>query len=1014
MSDPIFELPFFGGIDESTRDELVEPGAAFAVLENVRYRYRGGLAKRLGYTSLALTRLDATSRSAGNRCFPHRDQVCVLDGSTIDVYSPTTAVSVSRGRYPEASFTQRPTSTYVSASDTSTTDSGSVDGVAYANGYVAILHDLREYTGTASATSSVVVAIEEASTGEVMRAPEVLFTSAVSSIHTAAIASYSTYLVCIYTDIATGTIAAKYLNTASASTINTGWVAIGSVATDKTTTGIGCASLEAQSLSNRVALAYINDSAGTSQVTVKTITIAGVTETATVNTSSVKPVMVALEGSISDTLWVAWNETTSVKLKGLDADVLATTLATTTALLTLSAGLGGVIGIVSGATAGEGRIIARDGFNKSHVRGFQTTGGAVAADGSQVDVPNAFHSSQPFRVGTRYYATFFTNELEEMVLCDFTEDQAWVRPIANIEPALVVVAAVGRPQALSSTSVMLPVDVRRSAVARATLLVTFDFADPELARTVSFGGATYLTGGLLSYFDGRRVAEADFVVRPPAPTCALGSVTGLGGTYRYVLVYEEVDANGVWWQSSVSDPSDEIEPVGQKVLVTFRPLAITARQVTATGPIRCVLYRTTDGGEAPYYRLADLTNDTASATTTYTDSLSSDTALSTRPTLYLQPGVPGTALDRRAPPGVQCIVQHGGMLVGASGGDLWNSGQHVLGEGPWFSPIWQTPVAADAQPITALAVLDGTIYAFRRDDIYALAGEAPSDNATVGGLGAPRLLSSDVGCISASSVVATGGGIFFQSARGIELLTRAGAVSWIGEQVLQTMATYPVVSSATLDDRNDLVRFTLATAESGGRVSGDGRDLVYDLSLNAWISVDDKRGGSAHQASQDAAMLRIGGTWRYSWLATDGTLYYERSVGGGSDFLDASTWVTQKAVTSWIHLAGLQGEQFVDQVLALAKHVTGHELTISLAFDYVESFTESKQFTAAQVAALSREWLVWGPNRTKHSAIKVKLEDATPSTGSVGTGEGATWVCLTLNGQPHRGPRRSHAAARGA
>jgi hypothetical protein len=238
-------------------------------------------------------------------------------------------------------------------------------------------------------------------------------------------------------------------------------------------------------------------------------------------------------------------------------------------------------------------------------------------------------------------------------------------------------------------------------------------------------------------------------------------------------------------------------------------------------------------------------------------------------------------------------------------------------------------------------------------------------------------------------------------------------VTWIGEKVQSTLASYPVVSSAVLDDRNGLVRFSLAVDESAGAVTGAGVDLVFDLTVGAWVSVDQKTGATATQASQDAAMLYVDGAWRYSWLSTDGTVYYERATSDANAYLDGSSWVTMKAITPWIHVAGLQGEQFVDQVLFLARKLTGHDLTLSLAFDYVNTYTETKTFSAATIASLGRQWLIKGLTQTTSNAIRVKVEDATPSSGIVDTGQGSRWVGLTISGQPHAKVKRSTGTQRG-
>jgi hypothetical protein len=351
------------------------------------------------------------------------------------------------------------------------------------------------------------------------------------------------------------------------------------------------------------------------------------------------------------------------------------------------------------------------------------------------------------------------------------------------------------------------------------------------------------------------------------------------------------------------------------------------------------------------------------------------------------------------------------MLVGVSDNVLYFSSQPIDGEGQWFSPAFSL-VLEDT--VTALDVMDGSLVIFMARRIYVTSGDIPSDNGAVGGIGTPRRLAVDVGS-SDGHTLATSEGIFFRSDRGISLLTRGLSVEYVGAGVQDELASYPYVTAMALDTRKNLVRISLASAlDSNGLASGTGHDVVFDMVLKKWIGIDKKHGTSNEQPSQASSMVYIGGQWVYGWLAADGTVYVERLAGAGSDFLDGSTWTTQGATTPWVHVAGMQGDQLIDRVLLLAKRATDHDVTISLAFDYVESFTESQTFTAAEISTLAREWLDRGLGQITSNAVKVRIEDATPSSGTVGTGEGAAWVALAFSGAPHRGPRRTSAAERGA
>jgi hypothetical protein len=1020
MSDPILELSFHAGVDEATRDELVEPGRGWAELVNVRQDHRGAVSKRLAYAALPRTRVSG-SRSAGNRLLGHRETVCTIDGTRLDVFAESAAVSAVSSLVPEASIEPRTLSSLASGSI--------LFDVAQCNGYVAV---------AALRNTKVVVGVETA-TGVVVRSQEVVAISSVAET-SALLASYSTHVILLVCDASSSSIVAYRLDTASPGSIAAGWVLVGNVATDKIDTGVAGLALSAESLADRIAFAYVNSSGGTSRITVRTITIAGLLETATVNTSSSTPDVVAVEGSIGDTLWIAWNEGANVKLQGRDADVLSTTIATTATAFSSMFATGGIVApfIVSSSTPGQGRIAINSTSNAAGfgtpsapvliMATFATVGGAASVNTQEV-LFGASMLARPVRVGTRYYGLFHGGTVGNgmAIFGDWTDSisqaSLWIRPVGLAFPSLVAAAPLAalRPVVVSSDRVAYAVAVSRSASGQEFNLLTYDFAAPSRWRAAAHNRSLFLSGGVLSCFDGRRVAEAGFLYAPATPVAAdSGSGVGVTGPVRYVVTFEEIDADGNECVSGVSLPSAPLTIADNAATVKVEPISISARLSASTDTrVRACLWRTTSSGEPPYYYVGEAANTTGGLIS-FTDTLP-DSDLQTRRMLYgtgSLPGTNGSGQDRRSPPFCQDVASYNGMLVVASGSELWWSGQTVGGEGTWWNPAFVMPVDGPGN-ITALAVQDGTLVAFKDRSIYTLAGEAPSDNGAFGGLGAPRRLAVDVGCIDPRSVVVTSLGVFFRSERGIELLSRGGAVDWIGEKVQNTLAAFPVVSSAVLDDRGGLVRLSLAQGEEGGRVTGEGCDLVFDLTLGDWQSVDDKAGSGAHQASQDAAMVYVDGAHRYAWLGVDGTVYYEQRPTDETAHLDAGGWTTMAAVSPWVAIAGRNGEQFIDQVLLLAKRHTDHSLTFSVAFDFADSYANSKTFSYEQLSSLARQWLVREITQTTSQAVRVKLEDGPPTSPDpeasydVASGKGATWVALTFNGQPHRGPKRSSGAQRG-
>ncbi len=776
-------------------------------------------------------------------------------------------------------------------------------------------------------------------------------------------------------------------------------------------------------------MAYGTTSGG-SRVTVKRYTIAGSAASTTI-TAAATPGKVSVDVSTGNTLWVAFSQSTAVHAVGLSPSSLASITSTDVTALTVSTGVQN-LGITEGTTTGTGRVWVKDSSNGPLLMCGLTTAVGAAVAGTSKTVYNVLPISRSFQQGGRYYmavapsATASTVNGNGQALCvvaDWTEDSVLLRPVANIEPGLVTsVGMFCKFTPVSSTKRAYGFQIVKHGLATVAslidgngsggcMLAELDFGSRDRWLGAKHGNSLFIGGAMLSVFDGQSVREAGFLARPTLPTTTTGTGS-LNGTYKYVAVYETTDAAGNTVVSGISAPATET-PAGDSVIVATRPYTVTSFGSTAYNT-NITFYRTLVGGEPPYYRLASVSSDSTAATTDYEDDIA-DATLATRSKLYAPnlPGTSGESQDRRAPAGLVHIASYNGMLVGAKGSSLVYSGQEVYGEATWFTPLFEQPLSGVGD-ITGICALDGTLFVFREDCIYAVNGDPPTDNGASGGLGVPRLVASDVGCIEANSLVATSLGVFFQSRRGIELLTRSGSAVWVGEAIRGTLASYPVVSSAVLDDPNALVRFSLSASESAGIVHSDGVDLVYDLTLQTWISVDDKTMDAQGQAatslaSQDACMVKVSGSWRYAWLGSDGAVFYERLSSDGSAYLDDDNWITMAAETGWFKLAGIQGTQQLNHVLFLSRKSTDAKLSVSLAYNYETSYRTARQWTNTEIATLlSSGWPITQLKHEPHDdaecqAVRVKITDAIQTSGTTGTGKGSTWLALTLDITPKPG-----------
>jgi len=999
----LIEFPFATGIDQRTRPEYVDGSQSWLTLENIRARKAGGGDKRYGFSVYDTGTRMSGSRTAGRRMFVDARGLVTTDGSTLDAYSGAAAVSTSRGRLPEASMRiiDMPTPSLVTYAE----------DVEYCNGYLCTV----SLGITAAGTYSVIATVTDATTGAIVKGPESVNSSGFSGI----VCSYGVYFMYLKYTPGTTTLDVMYLDTTNATTIAAGWTAAGGSVSAAVNNSFG--NIAACSMSDRIAIAF-KLSAGTNRLGIKTWNIAGQVESTTVNTSSVTPGAVDIcIGDTADTLWAAWSETTTIKAIGLTPTSLASVLGTTGTLVNTTAS--DCIPRIAAAstTASTARLLTLDTDSDgsfSWSTSFTITAGAVVTTGSANIYPGLQFAGRPFSRSDRFYCHMAEYNNYTSYLVDFTEDVDWVRPVLAVEPSLPTVSwlAISKVVTTSSGKRYMTHNVKRSSVVYASRLIEIDFTSTDLWQPAVFGNSTYLSGGVLGYFDGVRFTEAGFLYRPKKPVT---STSGTGVTFttgvRYVAVFESVDADGNLVWSGVSDPSDALTCSNKTVSVKTQAMAATYRMESgglSLSPLRVVIYRTLDnGGTPPYYRVGVVDNTTSQTVVTYSDT-TTDTTLASNAKLYTQPGILGAAQDRRAMPGPLAIVSFNGMLVGCVGNTLWHSGQPVAGEAAWFNPIFQVPVEGEGD-ITALAVQDGTLFAFKRTGIWAVSGEPPSDNGASGGLGAPRRLAVDVGCISQRSVVTTSLGTFFQSERGLEMLTRAQSVEWVGEAVQDEIVARPYIMAATVDHVESLVYFELSSGLTSGVVSGTGRGLVYDLSLRKWISTDRRtnNAGTADTPAQSACMVYNGTDWAYAWLGADGKVYRETS-----SYLDPnSAWVTKAAESAWAKGPGTQATMRLENVKLLAKYATDSNVAVSLAYDYATSFQSARTFTRSEIAALAAGTGGAGTMPNVHlqhdghddggqtMAVRARIADATPTGGTVGTGQGAVWTGLAFEVTPMEG-----------
>lgn len=1007
----VINIPFDGTLNEKVRAELIEPGS-FLTLSNVLGIKKRNYQKRAGTAVFSSLRVDGTSRATGFAIGSLKGTPWTVDGQLLDAYSSTSsawksnALSVTNpsgsSAVPEAVVSRE---AVLPAANNNQCD------VAVANGYAVFVTEL------ATSTHTYATVVIDLSTGARVHYSE----TAAASGQGVCLVSVSSNVIQLWKDGAN--LVARYIDLTSRATIATGWSATSNIRGD-----YGGANLfDAVGLTDRFAVVYTNNGGGATLLTVGTFNATlGTVDTQVVNTGAVALGGVGIGGIQSDKLWIAWLDTTNavVKAQGRNPTLLSSVDYATGNMIVTAVGWM-AIGLVRTAAL-EFTIVAScvSGSNyEFHWRKCIGSAGNTITNGADSVRYFMQLATRPWTQNGRTYCsatrwpmpTSATTSTNEHYVVDVTDENSDMRAVCTIAPRLSFPAWGSGAQ--NATMHACPygtakwifgnVVKRNSSALVAVEKITVDYGrNAARWRTVEIADALYIGGGVSSDFDGTRVTESPFLPVPDAPALSDGGGAGAlsAGDYRCIALFEDTEASGTLVWSSPSVPSSK------QTLAASHKLTIVAacNHLTRRPNARIVIYRTIANGST-YYRCQSLQNTKSAATVTVTDN-TSDTQLQLAAQLYSQPGTPGATQPHASPPSLAFLITHQDRIVGVGddGVTLWVSNRHVIGESMWFADLFQYPCERGG-PVTGLASSDGRIIIFKRSSIHVMSGDGPSDNGAAGDYSQPEQVATDVGCTDARSICTGPFGVLFQGGvnNGIHLLDRSMSVSYIGQAVENTLASYPIVTSAVLDDVRGIVLFTLAATEDPIAGAGaSGKVVAWNYRESEWTVFDHGF------AAQSAAMVPVsGGAPAYHMIRPNGSVVRDDET----TYLESgSTWVTQQIETAWLKVAGLQGFQKLRKVTMLAQKMTNHDMRMELAFDYESAFTESYTWTAAQINALPREQLQMPVKRRKCMAVKVRLTDATPSSGSPGTGQGPIVLGIALEVGVKPGIARVGASAKGA
>lgn len=1010
----LLSIPFRAGLDEKTQDQVLEPGQAFVTVENRVQSKAGGFDKRPGYRKTSSVRQDGTNRTVGQSVFALGAQTCVYDGSRLDVYAEGAGAWFSAGKLRNIAL-EALTANTTSASSELGLYADRYD-MATVGGYLILSHTV----GTGSDYTLVISVLDKATGTNVLEK-----TFAANTIPPQCrLATIGPKVLAFYTDNTNpADIYVIDLNTGALGSPGAAWSAPYTATTTWDGEAYDVSSLRDFGAANTaVMLAWSNVT-----ITTQRFTGAAAPTHTTTHITGGATAHLACGGTTDNVAYIAWS------IVGNTTDVFVMPLSPATLI---QSGNDGAAASYPGGLSPFRIGITASGTNQFYVVAHQkdsTTPAPTIMFWAQANL--AFLGPVPVFQGetsacmaiTRpfFYADTWTvhagyvalqndgNSQRMEYLLDITT--ATVLPMATVNARLSSWANPGITNAISGvagmhvaddgTDVYLASYQLLNASARSTAIVKVSHDGPVSPVAITSNDGAHMPGAIPAVFDGREVIEDGFLYAP----AAIGAIDGAGsipaGSYAYVAIFERLDSRGNVWWSGPSVPVVVTVPAGpnKAIRVDVQGYKLSMANDSAYQSTQVVLYRTKASGTV-YYRVS--AKGAFPNVVTFTDN-ATDASIEDNAVLYIQPGTLGTSQPRQCPPSFTCETVHMDRVFGASGKNVWYSAVTVDGEGTWFSDAFQFPVERGGN-ITGLCSQDGRLYVFKPDSIYYVDGQGPPENGGNGTeFSSPIELPTTVGCIDARSIVRTQAGIFFQSSRGIELLTRKQEVTWIGEGVDDHLTTYPVVTSAALDETTSRVTFTLATDET----ATDCAMIQYDFTVNMWstltVSTDvaDGQAGSAIVPTTDGQ--------KFAFLAPDGTLFIERS-GSGLDQTGAppDTFVTSTIETPWIKMAGLGGYQRTRRVQVQGERLDPHDLIISVAYDFSPTYTQTRRWTWTELVSFAAEDVEIHLKTQKCQALRIKIEDAPPTGGTAVTGQGCTLFGLTIEWGAKQGTNKLPARQR--
>ena len=505
---------------------------------------------------------------------------------------------------------------------------------------------------------------------------------------------------------------------------------------------------------------------------------------------------------------------------------------------------------------------------------------------------------------------------------------------------------------------------------RGISLCEINFNTTKLPQHVENQNTTILTGGFNHVYDGSLVFENEFFTAPVILDAFVQETSGLGTlgdsssatTYRYVAVYEFVDAQGNVYRSAPSNEAEVSISTSQYSSDTYRSITLGLGGWTPSrtnGRNRIAIYRTSPLSTAVesrtvFRRLCTLIPDLDSSMTAFNDSGTMDAQLLFAEILYtsgFQPnGNIGSTKD---------IVLHRNRMFAVSAEDIIFASQPLEIETALrfviASPNYIVPITNEKANIAAIGSNLEHLIVFTTRNGYAIAGDGP--DATGNGLfSRPRKFAPGIGARADAASKLTPMGFMVQTGSGIVSVDKTLQVVSIGAPITKTLQTqekglhrnetviYTHLKSIAVNSKTKEIYLGFENMDNVSDPGTNGLDdefiCVFNYGVKQWTTFKLRL---AEGASNQGLVVINGDLFRLDSNGHSSKMQSTQYVTGTAtnttgvytDTHDASTRAFTKVIkTNFIKFGGPQEQFRLYRIGILGDYTAASTIAVTLYKDY--------------------------------------------------------------------------------